>query len=266
MRRRPRNRLIRSEPRRPHRPWGSWLVASFVVVDLFLLLVMAGRRFSDPATLPIREVVIEGEFRQLKAPDLEALVMRQVRGGFFTVRVSEVQGGLSRDPWIKAASVSREWPDGLRVTVYEQRAVARYGARGLLNPEGVLFRPPEASYPDQLPLLDGPEGAEAQVLVRYRRLAKLLEPAGLVARGLEADARGAWRFVLEDGPLVLVGREDFEPRIKRFVAHYPRIASSGRGRVARVDLRHTNGIAVSFKPTAAPVERRGLDEEAGEKA
>ncbi len=265
LRRRPRNRRIRSEPGRARRPWGLWLVATFVVVDFCLLLGLSAARFSDPATLPIRKVFIEGEFRQLKPPDLEDLVMRRVRGGFFTVRVAEVQHGLSRDPWVKAASVSREWPDGLRVTIYEERAVARFGARGLLNPQGVLFSPPEASYPSGLPLLDGPEGTETQVLMRYKRLAELLEPAGLTARSLAQDARGSWRFVVEDGPLVLVGREDFEPRVKRFVAHYRHIAASGRGEVARVDLRHTNGIAVSFKPMAAPATRRPAGGKTGEK-
>jgi cell division protein FtsQ len=265
-----RNRLIRTEPReRP--PWGSWLCATFVVADLCVLLGFAGARLSDPKTLPIREVFIEGEFRQLKPPDLEVLVARQVHGGFFTVHVGEVQYGLSRDPWIKAASVSREWPDGLRVTVYEQRAVARFGERGLLNPEGVLFSPPAASYPAGLPLLDGPAGTEIQVLTRYKRLAQLLAPAGLVAEGLAQDARGSWRFLLRDGPLVLIGREDFEPRVKRFAAHYRRIEQSGRGVVARVDLRHTNGIAVGFRSEAVPAAHRpptssSLRGLAGEKA
>ncbi len=246
--------MIRTVPRAERRPWGFWLCATFVVADLCVLLGFAGARLSDPKTLPILEVFVEGEFRQLKPPDLEALVARQVRGGFFTVQVAEVQRGLSRDPWVKAASVRREWPDGLRVTVYEERAVARFGERGLLNPEGVLFSPPAASYPARLPLLDGPEGTEAQVLARYHRLEALLDPAGLAARGLTQDARGSWRFVLEDGPTVLVGREDFEPRVQRFVAHYRRIAH--RGAVARVDLRHTNGIAVSFRSAAVPAAHR----------
>ena len=251
-----RNRLIRAEPRAQRRPWAFWLIATFVVADPCVLLGFAGARLSDPQTLPIREVFIEGEFCQLKPPDLEALVAHQVRGGFFTVQVAEVQRGLGRDPWVKAASVSREWPDRLHVTVYEQRAVARFGERGLLNPEGFLFSPPAASYPAGLPLLDGPEGTEAQVLMRYHRLAELLDRAGLLAQDLAQDARGSWRFVLKDGPTVLVGREDFEPRVKRFVAHYRRIVQSGRGVVARVDLRHTNGIAVSFRPEAVPATHR----------
>ncbi|MGH8564593.1 MAG: cell division protein FtsQ/DivIB [Gammaproteobacteria bacterium] len=266
-----RNRLIRTELRAERRPWGFRLVATFMVVDLSVLLGFAGAWLSDPETLPIREVFIEGEFRQLKPSELEALVARQVYGGFFTVRVADVQHGLRRDPWVKAASVSREWPDGLRVTVYEERAVARFGERGLLSPEGVLFSPPAASYPAGLPLLDGPKGTEAQVLMRYHHLAELLDQAGLRAQGLAQDARGSWRFVLRDGPLVLVGREDFERRVKRFVAHYRRIVQSGRGVVARVDLRHTNGIAVSFKPEAVPAAHRPLPSSslrgvAGEKA
>lgn len=264
MRWRRRNRLIRALPSGVRRPWGLWLVATFVVADLLLILGFAGARLLDPETLPIREVFIEGEFRQLKPRALEALVEREVRGGFFTVRVAEVQHGLRRDPWVKAASVSREWPDGLRVTVYEERAVARFGARGLLNPEGVLFDPPAASYPPGLPLLEGPEGSEAQILARYRSLTELLGKAGLEARGLARDARGSWRFALTDGPVVLVGREDFEPRVRRFLANYPRIACAGRGVVARVDLRHTNGFAVSFAPNAAP--RRPKVGRVGEKA
>ena len=195
-----RNRLIRTEPRAECRPWGFLLVGTFVVADLCVLLGLAGAWLSDPKTLPIREVFIEGEFRQLKPPALEALVARQVRGGFFTVPVAEVQHGLRRDPWVKAASVSREWPDGLRVTVYEQRAVARFGERGLLNPEGVLFTPPAASYPAGLPLLDGPEGTEAQVLMRYHRLAELLDRAGLAGPGPRTGRARFMAFRAEGRP------------------------------------------------------------------
>ncbi len=217
---------------------------------LFLAATALGvRHLLDPATLPIREVRIEGEFRHLASADLRRAVASEVTGGFFGVDVDGIRAALLGEPWVHDAAVRRAWPDGLDIVVEEQRPVAYWGATALLNEHGAAFSPPPASFPPGLPRLAGPRGAERRVLLRYREAAEAMGAVGLKVAELRLTERRAWRFRIEDGPEVMVGRADFHGRLARLARVLDRVYTGTAGPVERIDLRYTNGIAV--RPGAA---------------
>lgn len=228
----------------------SWLLilGVFVVADMMALMAWAAVQLADPNTLPIREVRIEGEFRQLKPERLRATVAAEVEGGFHTVQVAAIRAALLKDPWVKEVSVWRIWPDGLQVTVYERRAVAQWGNRGLLDPDGTLFSPAEDSYPAGLVKLEGPDGSEAQVLAKLRELERLLAGLDRGIAHLTLNSRRSWCFGLKTGPAVIVvGRADFDKRVRRFAAKYTELSREESGEWSHVDLRYPNGFAVSSR-------------------
>jgi len=218
-----------------------------VLVDGLALAVWAWLQLRDPQTLPIQKVRIEGEFRRLKPGQLQAIVTKEVRGGFYTVQVDAIREALLQDPWVKSVSVRRRWPDGLQVTVLEKKAVARWGERGLLDPQGVLFTPPKDSYPSNLIKLEGPVGAEAQVLAKLGELKGLIASLGIELDRFTLTPRRAWSFEVKNGPVVIIGRTGFEERVKRFVDKYPTVLSQQWDQLERIDLRYTNGFAVGVK-------------------
>ncbi len=240
----------RSGPRRtmPWRALGFMLLGAFVVIDFFALVGWAGTRLADPESFPIRGVHVEGEFRRLKPTEIETLVAAQVRGGFFTMQVDVLQEQLRVNPWIKGVSIRRVWPDQLQVTVFEQRAVAAWGERGLVNRDGQVFQPPRGSFPTGLVSLDGPPGNAARVLARLHVLEGLLARLEVRVTALRVSPRGSWEFDLENGLAVTVGRTDFQRRVTRFAKLYERVFhgldTSG---VNRVDLRYTNGFTVNSR-------------------
>ena len=65
---------------------------------------------------------------------------------------------------------------------------------------------------------------------------------------LRLDARGAWTLELEQGPLVHLGSRDLAARVERFLRLFPRLMASGAGRMAVVDMRYANGLAVRWQP------------------
>jgi cell division protein FtsQ len=77
-----------------------------------------------------------------------------------------------------------------------------------------------------------------------------------VAR-LHLSARRAWRVTLASGLTLELGRGDFEPRLARFAALWPSIASTAPA-AAHADLRYPNGFALreNAPPNPAAAARR----------
>jgi cell division protein FtsQ len=199
---------------------------------------------SDPAALPIRRVMVEGEFEHLAPEQVQAAVAAAVDAGFFGVDVARIRAALLDEPWIRDASIRRVWPDALHVTIVEQTAVARWGDYGLLNERADIFVPPPPDIPADLVRLDGPLGSELQVLERYHYIADTLATVGLAASAVTLSDREAWTVTTTGGHELLLGRRDLELRLARFLAGYARGLKVAWDRIDHVDLRYTNGFAV----------------------
>lgn len=224
----------------------SVLVTAFLVWSVYTLL--------DPGTLPIKQVKIEGEFSHLSGTKLQELVRNTARGNFFNLDVAAVRNALLADPWVQDISVQRVWPDTIRVFVTEQVAVARWSSAGLLNRSGQYFSPEKSTFPDNLPLLDGPGDAQAMILDKYVFLEKLLRSRGLSLDALRLNERRAWQAELHGGLQVELGRENFDERALRFVKLVidglgPRISGAGK-----IDMRYPNGYAVQWKEGDAEIQ------------
>jgi cell division protein FtsQ len=200
----------------------------------------------DPSTLPLQLVRIEGEFNHLDRHALEQVVADEVRGGFFSVDVEAVRTAVRILPWVEEVAVRRVWPDTLRIWVAEQRPLARWGERGLVNTRGEIFWPAVDEIPSGLPGLVGPEGTEAEMAQRYLELQQQLRPLGLQVVRLQQNARGAWLSEFDNGAVIKLGSRDLDIRFRRFVRLYPRLKAAGKGMPKQVDLRYTNGLVVHW--------------------
>jgi len=217
-------------------------------VMLFVTLVGLGflaKALSDPAALPIRKVMVDGEFRYLNPDHLQVVIVEAVDAGFFGVDVSEIQNILLDEPWILNASVRRVWPDALLVSIVEQRPVARWGKHALLNEQADIFVPASDEIPSGLARLSGPLGTELEVLRRYHYVRHQLSTVGLSPVQLDLSKRHAWTVTTSAERQLIIGRRDFEIRLARFIFGYQHGLIAVWARIERVDLRYTNGFAVS---------------------
>ena len=214
----------------------------------FLMFVYGGylaQRLLDPAAFPIKKIAIEGEFRYLMPEHLERAVSQAIDAGFFRVDVAAVRERILTEPWVYDAAVQRIWPDMLRVSITEQSAVARWGKYGLLNGKADIFVPDAGNTPDGLAVLDGPLGAEEEVLNRYLAMRRELGRVGLSVATLSLSARRAWQLEIEDGATLIIGRDAVAERLVRFTRAYETVLKPRWLRIARVDLRYTNGFAIT---------------------
>jgi len=209
----------------------------------------------------LREVVVSGELDHVTRGQLQQAI-QQLKGNFFTVDLNQAINGFERLPWVRSVSLRRHWPNRLDVVLQEQAPLARWEAGGLVNTYGEVFQGETGL---SLPLFSGPEGSAPDITRQYLLFARDLEPVHLRPVEVQMSKRRAWELWLDNGLLLVLGRERSEARLKRFVAVYHSIKGQIPAQTSYIDLRYENGFALraphSEFQQAEPVkqERRRSD-------
>ncbi len=223
---------------------GLTLIGFLAVFGCIGLVTWAAGMMADPATLPIKSVKVEGEYRYLSTSTLRKLVAENVDGGFFTLDVEKIRHAVMTAPWVREATVRKLWPDTLYVKIKEQNAVVRWGEDGFLNHKGELFEPEDTSHPGGLITLTGPTGTHRLVFEKYKALMGLLNPNKRSVAWVNLNNRRGWQFKINNGPIVIVGRKDVDERLWKYVKNVEELLGKEIKNIAQVDLRYTNGFTV----------------------
>jgi cell division protein FtsQ len=201
--------------------------------------------FRQPA-FEFREVVVTTTPERVNAAQLEAVIRDELAGTFFTMNLDRARAALAKVPWVRRASLSRQWPQRLEVTIEEHEPFARWNGDALVNANGEIF---SADYDGDLPQLEGADARATEITARFSEWAAALRPLSLALQEIHVSPRGGWRLrvIGPSGPLdVELGRDEPGERLTRFVGVYARtiqvLARAGT-RVDRVDLRYRNGFA-----------------------
>jgi cell division protein FtsQ len=185
----------------------------------------------------------------------------RIRGNFFTANLEQVRQVFEAVPWVRRATVRREWPDRLIVEVEEHEALGTWGEDGrLLSVKGDVFTAnlAEAEEDHELPQFSGPDGSEKEVLSRYAELRSWFAPARLVPESLALSSRYAWTVILNNGTSVALGREQtptmLRERVSRLVSVWPQLAARVQD-IETIDMRYQNGLALSATNLKIPAEK-----------
>jgi cell division protein FtsQ len=232
----------------PWRQWAQWLMPG-LAVTLVLALLLAGWKLMDyVGSVPVSRVAVTGNLRHLDRQLLVARAQPLLAGaGFMTVDLEAIRAALVELPWVADVSIQRRWPDQLVIAVTEQEAIARWGADGLLNRRGEVFRPQPLGDAKDLPALFGPDGMSSEVVARYAQMRELLAEQQLALASLGTDERGSWSATLQSGVVLRLGTGDVLKKMRRFLRIYHDELSQQFEKVAYIDLRYGNGLAVGWK-------------------
>lgn len=251
----PRTGPRRVAPVTPEHPWVAWIpwgiVGMAIVMMVFVFTRAPVQAFINP---PVSTVTLTRESQFVLADELRDILAPYSGVGFFSFDVRALQADLEAHPWVSSAEVVRYWPDRLLVTLTEEQPIARWGEHQLLNQVGEVFTPTAGRGMPALPILEGPEGTQVNMMAQFQQISQMLFPYGLRLETLHLSERGSWSMRLSDGVSVMVGTEDALERIRRFVAIYDRRIKNDIAVIESVDLRYDNGVAVK----AQPVEDSGL--------
>ncbi len=247
MRQRGGNRRVPTAgPARPRR-FPRRLLRAAAVVVAFLGVLWALDR-------PIRAVRVTGAFRHVSPLAVERAVAGVALGsGLLTVNLSRVRAVVAALPWVATVSVRRMWPDALAVRISEQVAAACWNGDSLVNRDGKVFVTGLTDPPAALVRLSGPPGTSRAVMRRYRGMRGQLAPTGFAIVSLALSARGTWKFTLNDGIRVRLGRSDLAPRFNKFVDVALAIVKRRAPAISYVDMRYMNGFAIGWRHPAPAV-------------
>ena len=224
--------------------WINWALPLIVVC---MILFYSNDYFSNPSTLPINKIRVHGEFVNVDEVMLHRVIDGVVDAGYFNVDVEKVRKVVETLPWVDKASVRRVWPNTLSVSVEEQKPIAIAKNIGLINTKGIIFKPLNNVLPESLPVFDGDMKLNKLMLSKFYEMNKLLRTINLNITYLTINARHAVEVKLNNGFKIMLGQGETIYRLKRFVSIYTKTLAEHVTDIDVIDLRYTNGMAVSWK-------------------
>ncbi|WP_211473736.1 cell division protein FtsQ/DivIB [Collimonas humicola] len=197
------------------------------------------------------EGVGQSELRRVNPLIVRAAALPRIKGNFFTANLDTVRTAFESVPWVRKATVQREWPNTLIVTVEEHEPLATWDDDGrLMSVRGDLFTAnlAEAEEDGELLRLSGPAGSEKDVVARLADFRQWFAPLKLNPMDVALSSRYAWTVKLDNGMTVELGREQnkttLKDRVARLVQIYPQLLSRLQNRIESVDMRYPNGLAL----------------------
>jgi len=224
--------------------WMNWLLP--LVVGCATLF-FAESYLSNPQTLPVKKIRVHGAFVNVDEAMLHRAVTGVIAGGYFNVDVERVREVVEELPWVSNASVRRVWPDTLSVSVVEQQPVAVSNKAGLINANGDVFKPLNKTAEKSLPVFEGNASSNKLMLSKYHEMNNLLVSIDRKIIYLKLDARHAYELKLDNGLKVVLGRGNTIHRLERLTRIYNKILAARINDIDVIDLRYTNGMAISWK-------------------
>jgi cell division protein FtsQ len=231
------------------------LLISLLVITAWGLVWLAQRPAFSLNHLTVES--LDGrELKHVNLPTIKTRAIEEVKGNFFTVSLDQARQAFEAMPWVRKASVRRDWPNGIVVAIEEHQAMGVWmnsdNAR-LMNTYGEVFVANMAEAEDGASLLkfSGPEGSNKEVFNKLQTINNWFKPWGAKVLGLDLSSRYAWKVKLSNGISIDLGRElderdskQIELSVERLMKTWPQVKEKWGDRVDSIDLRYANGYAI----------------------
>jgi cell division protein FtsQ len=246
-----------------------FLIRCFVAMMVIGILVWLSQR----PVFALKQIQVEpvaGQtLKHINKSIVKQQVLETVQGNFFSVRLEDVKRGFESMPWVRHANVRRVWPNGLIVSIEEQKPFGTWGgadSHELINSHGEIFAGRASDIDSDVRLIDfyGPEDAGKEVMSLYEKANNWFKPWGAEVTSLALTERYAWHIKLSNGMKVEFGRDEessdktlTEERVTRLFKYWPQVQEKWSNRIDAVDLRYANGFAVHL--ASASLKKNDVD-------
>lgn len=196
--------------------------------------------------LPIRTIRMDGHALSVAQQTQLMQMFAPWQGSrFFQADLTRWQTRVTEMPWVKTATIRRQWPATILLSVQPHQYLAQWYPEGVITTTGEYLN---LHVNTPLPLtLEGPPGMQATLFRQYQNFQARLSEQGLTLTRLTLEPRGAWEFMLDNGCLVKLGRSALMERLERWLAVHEQLMRSSTRTLAVIDLRYVNGMALQYE-------------------
>jgi cell division protein FtsQ len=228
-----------------------WATGALLAASALLLAGALAVKLAQGTRFALRRIEVVGDVRHISRAAVRAAISGRLTGNYFTIHLDQLRRAFEALPWVAQASVRRIWPDRLRVTLTEHRALGEWSDGRLVSDAGVLFvaNPAEAEADGALVSFSGPPSYAADAVDHFHRFNALLAPLRLRVAALRISDRASWSLTTAPHMQIELGRDDpvgsLEQRLAAIVAAYPAVTARLDGPATRIDARYSNGFAAA---------------------
>ncbi len=229
------------------------LMVIFSLLALLLVVaMMSGLIQSD--RWKISQLEVAAEYKRITPEQLRLMVAKTPERSFFRLDAEHVKANIESMSWVSYAHVVKQWPDTLKITIKEHKAIAIWNEKDLLNESGEVFQVDAVDHLKALPHLYGLSENSAATLENFKRFNQLLKPVGFEINLARVNERGDWQLTLRNGLEVMLGSEKHEARILRMAETWEQLLAASEQLPERIDLRYSNGYVVQWRNDESPTQ------------
>lgn len=228
--------------------WAAGVIGALMALSLVVrgLIPMINR--------PVTQIQIVGRLTHISPSEVAAVANIAPGTRLFDVQMGGLESRVAALPWVSRVTITREWPDRIRIRIAERRPFARWDGRALIDTSGQVFEPKKnvltASQWKTLPELSGPTGQGKDVMDLWREMSAALANGPFALAGLREDGRGDWAARCRSGVVLRFGGDNLVAKLQLLRYTVAPALSQKLNQIAAIDLRYTNGFAVRWR---APV-------------
>lgn len=228
--------------------WGSWLLLVLACAVLLFGGYVLWQRMQQAKIAHIQIIgVTPAEQRYLTT-----FLDKDIQGSYFTADLEQIRDRALALSWVDRVVVSRAWPDSLVIRVTPRHAIARWGTGRLLSDDGVIFKPIQQVDTANLPLLHGPLSQSRVMMTKYRDISQMFESMNLHLKELYLTERMTWFMQFDNGLRVIVDQDQTMSKLQRLNELSKADLQQVWDKIAAIDLRYRNGLAIQWKNSQPP--------------
>ncbi|BBP46526.1 cell division protein FtsQ [Thiosulfatimonas sediminis] len=226
-----------------------WLLTFGLVVLMLAWVLLPNKPADNWFSKSVTEysIVSSAGLNEVSPEDVDAILQDYMGASFWDVPIEVIQGRLNQLDWVVTSEVTRVWPNQLKIHIFEQQPLARWGEAGLINQEGRVFFPRSLSGYENYMVLDGELKNSRAILQRFQEIAPLFQEQGFMVIGLSQKNGDIWRIELANQQQLILKEVDWEAKLQQFFQAYPQLTEAVRKSAQTFDLRYSNGFVIAQK-------------------
>ena len=221
-------------------------VKRLIICIVLILAAGLGMTACQKLDKPIDRVVVNGDFYHLKEKEVINLIDQKVKDGFLSLNLSGLNKYLESEPWIRNATIRRSWPSTIIVDITEEKPIARWGEKQVLNNVGDYLEITDKQSIKNLPTFTSEFGKSKEMIKSYQLMSEIFGPTGLKVQEIRRDVVGSWLITTSSGIQINLGRDQLVQKLRRFQVVWSAQLTSQVEKIKTIDMRYPNGISVAW--------------------